>query len=324
VTKLFSILNQKLILLKVLSFVGIGNLVSPPLGGFAYNQYGILAVALLASSVLLVDLVMRSLLIEKRVTSQYYPDTATLIQETRRLSLDDAAVELQETLAEGQVEAPEQDGDHDLPFTEEQLGLIGSEITSREYFIEPPSNRLLRSIPLLSCFRNPSLLAALFLNATQAILLGAFDATLPLEGYDLYHFDPFTSSLFFLPIMLLRLAFGPVGGWAVDRFGSKVAAVSGYTFLIPTLLLFRLIGITPRNISLLLYCLLLALCGAGMAIVGTPGFVEGATVVKKYHDRNSALFGANAPFASLYGMNLMVFSFGMTLGPMMAGILRER
>lgn len=288
-----------------------------------YSESGVLAVALLATGVLLIDLVMRSLLIEKKVASQHYPVVVSSVEKAERPFID-AAIELQGEPAQTEEESSEHDFGEDLPFTKEELGLISNEDSSRDYLIEPTSNRLLRTVPLLSCFRTPSLMVALFLNATQAILLGAFDATLPLEANDLYQFESFTSGLLFMPMAVLRLACGPIGGWAVDRFGTKIVAVSGYTFLIPILILFRLVGSTPQITSIVLYCVLLALSGVGLAVVGTPGFVEAATLVKKYHDRNPALFGANGPFASLYGMNLMVFSFGMTVGPMMAGFLREK
>jgi len=47
-------------------------------------------------------------------------------------------------------------------------------------------------------------------------------------------------------------------------------------------------------------------------------------VVEKYHKSNKDLFGEGGPYAQLYAINSMVFSAGLTLGPLVAGALREK
>jgi MFS family permease len=154
-------------------------------------------------------------------------------------------------------------------------------------------------------------------------LVGAFEATIPLGANDLINFRLLHAGLFFVPLDCLRLATGPIGGWGVDRYGPKSIAVLGQSFLVPVLIVFRLVKAQPRAPQIVLYCILLASSGIGIALIGTPGFVEAGAAVKKYDKRNPGLFGDNGPFVSLYGMTLMAFGFGLTAGPILAGALRN-
>lgn len=46
-------------------------------------------------------------------------------------------------------------------------------------------------------------------------------------------------------------------------------------------------------------------------------------MVQRYDKANPGFFGANGPYAQLYGMNSMVFSAGLTLGPLLSGGLKD-
>ncbi|OCL07029.1 MFS general substrate transporter, partial [Glonium stellatum] len=196
------------------------------------------------------------------------------------------------------------------------------------YDLAPPKTALTRTLPILLCLRNPSLLTSLFLGLIQAMLLGAFDATVPLVANTRYNFDSLSAGLLFLPLGASDLLLGPLFGWAVDRYGTKPLAVLGYAYLVPVLTLLRLPlqhpapGQTGAQVAL--FAALLALNGVGFAIINAPALVEAGAVVERFWKRNPALFGERGPYAQLYGFNSMVWSGGLTLGPLVAGSLRER
>jgi hypothetical protein len=50
--------------------------------------------------------------------------------------------------------------------------------------------------------------------------------------------------------------------------------------------------------------------------------VEAGAVVEKYYKANPEFFGEEGPYAQLYGLQSMVFSAGLALGPEIAGQLR--
>ena len=73
---------------------------------------------------------------------------------------------------------------------------------------------------------------------------------------------------------------------------------------------------------MLLYGGCLAICGVGLAGIGAPSLVEAGAVVEKYYQANPEIFGEEGPYAQLYGLQSMVFSAGLSLGPEIAGQLR--
>lgn len=62
--------------------------------------------------------------------------------------------------------------------------------------------------------------------------------------------------------------------------------------------------------------------GIGQAVIGAPSVVEASTLVEKYNTANPGTFGENGPYAQLYGLSSMTFSLGLTLGPLISGLLK--
>jgi MFS family permease len=310
-----SYLQQVTNIVQVLSANDVGSLISPPLGGVVYRQIGRLGLMLVSILFLGVSLVMTLMMDEKQTSTRL-----ALVQKRRRrserqnFSLSIASSDSDEALpmitAEGTMD-------------ESSEKFHPQENNHQPYVFKPARNWLLRTVPILPCLRHPALIVAVGVCAVQAALLGAFDATIPLEAKRLFDFGATIAGLLFIPIGCARLAAGPLGGWAVDRYGPKRVAVICYSALVPVLLLFDLLNPQPRSAQIALYCVLLTLCGIGMGGVATAGFVEAGNIVEQYHESNPKHFGVDGPFALLYGLNLMVFSLGMTLGSFMTGDFRQ-
>lgn len=190
------------------------------------------------------------------------------------------------------------------------------------YMVPPNQPKWIKTLPILYCLKDPRLLTALLLALVQATLLSTFDATIPTEAQELFGFGSLKAGLLFICLSLPYVLLGPIAGWAVDRYGTKPAAVVGFGYLVPVLVLLRLAhrGGTSQIIE---YCALLALCGVGLAVIGSPSIVEASFVVQRYDKANPDFFGANGPYATLYAINSMVFSAGLTLGPLLSGSLRD-
>ncbi len=240
---------------------------------------------------------MRLLLIEKKTARQY--------------EFGNESVEVNHDNGE-EEEDGHQDGEGDP--------LLGKE--GEEYKVSPNQPKWIKRLPILYCLKDPRLLTALLLALVQATLLSTFDATIPTEAQELFEFDSLKAGLLFIALSLPYLLLGPIAGWTVDRYGTKPAAVVGFGYLVPVLVLLRLAhrGGTSR---IVVYCALLALCGVGLAVIGSPSIVEASTVVQNYHKANPDFFGANGPYATLYAINSMVFSAGLTFGPLLSGSLRD-
>ena len=270
-----------------------------------YDKVGIGGVAAVGYAVLVVDFLMRAVVIEKKVA--------------RRYGLEDSkpAEDDNEASNEQQIDGQEEESSN-----REEEPLLSGRGDPTSFKLSKDQPRIAKAITILPCLSDPRLLVALLVALVQATILGSFDATIPTVANELFGFNSLKTGLLFLPLGLLDFLLGPVFGWAVDRFGTKPISVFTYTALVPILVLLRLPHAGGMD-QILLYGGLLALCGIGLSGIGAPSIVEAGGVMQKYHKNNPEHFGEDGPYAQLYGMNSMVFNAGLTIGPELAGELKE-
>ena len=281
-----------------------------------YEKAGLGSVAGVAIGILAIDFIMRLLVIEKKIAARYIANNADLRKKyAKTQSVDHTDSEI------SHEQAHDQDVDEEAPLLPD--GDHSKEI-SDDFAIPQPQPKIIQKIPILYCLSSPSLILALVVALVQAALLAAFDSTIPTHAQDLYDYDSLESSLFFIPLGILNLIMGPLAGWAVDKYGTKPAAVVGYAYLIPVLALLRLPQAEPQPQQPIFFGALLALCGIGLATIGSPSIVEAGAVVEQFHKKNPGVFGENGPYAQLYGMNSMIFSLGLSVGPVLAGGLKDK
>ncbi|KXJ90616.1 membrane transporter [Microdochium bolleyi] len=291
----------------IFSFISVGELLAPVLGGVLFDKAGYKGVFGVASGILALDFIMRLLIIERKTAIKYDPSLDDGLSNPR----DFDAREEGEDAHEETALLPKSDDDDD----------------EESYRIKTEPGRLVRAFPLLYCFRNPRLLVALLLAFVQASFLGVFDATIPTEAKDLLGFSSLQAGMLFIALDIPYLILGPLAGWAVDKYGTKPAAVLGFAYLVPALILLRIPGDaahTTTNGGTLdndkqqhittLFAAMLSLNGVGLAIIGSPSIVEASAVVQRYDQANRGFFGANGPYAQLYGFNSLFFCSGLAVG----------
>lgn len=279
----------------------MGSLLAPLLGGVLYKKAGYAGVFGIGLAILAIDFIMRLLVIEKKVARRY------------DASDPDSVTDLNTTPSNDQHDQENGEGNG------EEEPLLGKK--KEEYKLSEDQSAIARKIPLLPCLKDPRLLTALLVAFIQATLLGSFDATIPTVAQELFNFDSLKAGILFIPLGAFDLVVGPIAGWAVDRYGTKPAAVLGYGYLAPVLILLRLPHAGGKD-QMILYGALLALSGMGLAIIGAPSIVEAGTIVQNYYEANPDFFGEEGPYAQLYGLNSMVFSAGLAVGPALAGELK--
>jgi MFS family permease len=285
----------------IFSFISVAGFFSPIVGGLLYDKTGYKGVFGIGIGLVAIDFILRVLMIERKAAARY-PDAnsqANGIQEdTERTPL--------------------------LP----NNPAAADRAVSNQYRLPKPTNRFTRNFPVLMLFRHTGLLTAIWIAFMQAALLGSFDATVPLVATQHFGLDCLKAGLLFLPLGGADFFLGIVFGWCVDRYGTKPVSILGFAWLVPALVLLRLptaANITDKLDSphlVALYASLLVLCGMGLAAINSPSIVESGDIVEKYYQANQDLFD-QAPYAQLYGINSMVFSAGLTVGPLLAGSLRE-
>jgi MFS family permease len=287
------------------SFIGAGNMAAPVIGGLVYEKAGVGAVFAIGFGLLAVDFIMRLLVIEKKFARRYEIEDHT--QDDSQENNDEEGAE-----RETEEEAAEEE---DSPFLQNA--------EAEKYKIPEDQPTIILKFPMLYCLFNSRILMSQVATLMQATLFAVFDATIPTEAHDLFFFDSLKIGLLFLPLALPYLVLSPIGGIVVDKFGVKPAATIGFAFLSVPLALLRL----PHQggtVEIAEFCVFVGLCGVGLAIVSAPSFVEASVVVELYHKHNPETFGEDGPYAQLYAINSIAQSLGLTLGPLVAGVLRVR
>jgi hypothetical protein len=278
---------------QIFSFIGFGSLIAPIVGGVVYKSAGFTGVFGIGIGVLVVDFIMRILVIEKKIAHRY------------DANIKDPFI--------ADDEAQDEDDSEEQP-------LLGP---GKEAFrIPEQQSKAVRKVPLLYCLKDGRVLSALLVALVQATLLASFDATVTTEAQSLFNFSSLEAGLLFIPLGVFDLIVGPLAGWAVDRYGTKPVATTSYFYLVPVLVSLRAVRPGGKD-QIILYNALLALCGIGIAAIGAPSIVEAGDVVNKYHKANPGFFGETGPYAQLYGLNSMIFSAGLTMGPFVSGGLRD-
>lgn len=297
----------------IFSFISVGAFAAPVVGGTVWKQAGQAGALGVSICVIVVDLLMRLLVIEKKVAKRYEDaDPKSTTNDEIQGNQDDR----------GTNGNDQENVEHD-----ESSPLLPSEDKEEDEFykLAPPEKQsvIFRHLPILLTFRSSSLLLAFVVGLIQAFLLSAFDSTLPTHAQEYYGFDSLKSGLLFLPLGVFDLILGPIAGWATDKYGTKIMAVAGYLWLVPALILLRIPQPEPFGKNLAIYCVILGLNGAGLATIGAPSLVEAGAVIDKFYKANPENF-PNSPYAQLYGFNSMIFSAGLALGPLVAGGLKDK
>jgi len=291
----------------IFSFISVGELMAPVLGGVVYKKAGSAAVFGMGFGLIAIDFIMRLALIEKKMAAKWILDAVT------------------QTSASTLAHNDEEEASEDSPFLAFENG---DGYTNFHYDLEQwkiPKNQptLIRKFPIIYAFSNSGMLTAQAVGFVQAMLLAVFDATIPTEAQDLFGFDSLKAGFLFVPLVLPYLILGPVFGRLTDMYGPKAGATLGLSYIMIPLILLRIPheGGAPEIAK---FCVFLAMCGLGLATVSSPSVVESSNVMEKYHLANPDLFGEKGPYAQLYAVGSMVFSAGLTVGPMVAGSLRTQ
>jgi MFS family permease len=151
------------------SAMSMGLILGPVLGGVLYDKRGYYAAFALAFALIVFDLVLRVILVEKKIAVRYENIGPSSDEENSQ------SIKLHPVQPLPQPEANE----------------VAQRVPSPVLSV-----RKSRIPPVIRILRYPRLLVALFLSFVQATILSAFDATLPLYLNALFGFTALESGIF--------------------------------------------------------------------------------------------------------------------------------
>ncbi|PPJ58138.1 hypothetical protein CBER1_02566 [Cercospora berteroae] len=300
-------------------------LLAPLLGGVVFAEAGYYAVYAMAFGLIVVDLVLRLAMIERKVAKQWLPDLD--VPETLEKTESNQVNGTQE----GQSYAEAVDG-------LEKQSVARADLRPPSVMQRQPSNAAEAAIPLnapsaiqsivaklppmVFLFGSRRILAALFATTMQSSLLTSFDAILPLFVKNAFQWDSIGAGLVFLPVVLASFL-GPVVGTLADKYGPRWLATAGFILSCPFLILLRLVDENSINHKVML-CAFLAFIGIGLTLALVPLMAEMSYAVDaKAKRRPTGFFGKNGAYAQAYGLFNMAWAAGSMIGPLLAGLVVE-
>lgn len=237
--------------------MSVATLVAPMVGGIVYDKVGYFPVYYVAFGMILLDIALRFILVEKKVAHRWQM----------------AAVNVAPTPHAGAEENKSS-----------SVIATSSPTSPPQPPHEPPASGE-GSWPLRKMLRSPRLLASLFATVVVALLLTAWDATLPLHVSGLFGWSSLGAGLIFLPVLMPSF-FSPVIGIWTDRQGARMPVVFGFLIVIPFVVCLRFVdgpegsgrGHTGKVVLL---CVLLAGVGFGLSMAMVPLIAEIVYVLEK-------------------------------------------
>lgn len=312
--------------------MSLGILVAPLLGGVVYDRAGYNAVFGMAYGLVGLDIILRLLLVEKKVTMRWCPDAAG-----RQRPTDEEVTESQDNGEEAKnptVQARrEKISSPTVPASDLEKEAVTAASPSLHATAEnPPPTTAKRRLrhrlpPVLSLLYSRRLLAALFGSIIQAAILTSFDSVLTIHAASTFHWTSTGAALLFLCVVIPSFL-APLFGALSDRHGGRLPAALGFLLAVPPLVSLRFVTENTLGDKVLL-CALLALTGLTLTLTFPPFMAEISAVVaakeRKMVAKGEPGYGEGGAYAQAYALFNAAFAAGCMIGPLLAGfVVQER
>ncbi|KAG0155851.1 hypothetical protein PDIDSM_3024 [Penicillium digitatum] len=263
----------------------LGFMSGPLLGGLIYKVGGFYAVFGMAFGIVALDFFLRLAVVEKRIAERW-------------LCLTDGEQPTQEN---GYI--PEQPPYGALE-TRTSCGQTVTEISTSP-------------LALGKLLKQPRILLSLWAVIIGALVVSAFDATLPVFVENHFHWNVLGAGLIFLPGAAAAI-FQPCFGFLSDRFGTKVITFASFAILAPSLICLRFVEEnSPSHIGLL--CVILGIVGMCIDLSEPALIVEMQRVLDDMESADPGVFGGRGAVAQAFSLENMAHFGGLALGPMVGG-----
>ncbi|CAK7271806.1 hypothetical protein SEPCBS57363_004811 [Sporothrix epigloea] len=269
-----------------------GLLLAPLIGGAVYAGAGYYAVYYVAFGLIVLDISMRLLLIEKKVALRWIkaggdespPSTQPAPTASSEI-IPDTAVQFDQTAT--------------LP-------------------PNPPESSTFQRVCML--LRSRRLIFALLGCTIDAGVMTAFDTVLPLFVQETFNWASTAAGLIFFSLFIPPLVLSPPVGILADRFGAKWLSLAGFVALVPLLACLRFIDHNSIEQKVVLG-VLLSLLGVALTFSNVPLMAEISFTIEAEEERNPGVWGSKGVYGVGYGLFNTAFALGSAGGSLLAGFI---
>lgn len=282
--------------------MSVAVLVAPLLGGVVYARGGYYPVYYMAFALIILDIVLRVALVEKKVAKKWIAEDESKVEET--------------STPPPSVSDSEKEKEANPKTSESPIPLPIARLPSTNPPFSPKSSSL---PPILTLLSSRRLLSTLYCTLVQSSLLTAWDAIIPLRVSHLFGWHSLGAGLIFLPLVLPSFLAPFIGAYA-DRHGPRLPTFLGFLLATPFLVLLLLVS-HPGIRQIVLMCALLGLLGFALTMVMTPLMAEITYEVAAQEKAQPGKFGPKGAYAQAYGLFNTAFAGGMLVGPLWGGFV---
>jgi len=175
---------------------------------------------------------------------------------------------------------------------------------------------------MVTLMKSKRLMCALWATFATTTLITQFDSVLPLFVRDTFGWSSTAAGLVFLPLVVPAL-FSPMVGSAIDRFGTRLFAVTGFVAIGCFEVLLRLVTRNTFGQKVLL-CFLLTMIGIAFNLCTPPLMIEIIYVVEHKEQHDPGLFGSKSAYAQAYGLFNFACAAGFLVGPIWGGFVQDK
>ena len=265
-------------------------LLAPLLGGIVYKAAGYYAVYYMAFALIVLDIVLRLTLIEKKIARKWLRDSVIASdllagQDTGFVPASPTSPQqgpdpfsIDDKLEACLPTSPTATFGTNSSLPSSPIGPTGR-ISIRRPTRTTPSHRPPPSkLPaVLTLLRSRRLVVALWgCTATSSLML-AFDSVIALFVKETFNWNSIGAGLVFLTVSIPNFI-APLVGWASDNYGPRWLAVGGLLTSVPSWVLLRLVDHNSLR-QKVLFCALLTLIGVSLTLAFTPLMSEMTYVV---------------------------------------------
>lgn len=277
-------------------------LLGPAIGGLLYEYGGYFQVFLPAYGLLVVEVILRLLIMEKK--------------KPLRPHLHEPAVFRENSVHDGLAGNVEQGLGKPDRNSLEQAQLEESE----EQRLLPKASPNRPQQALLILLASPRFLVAMIGTFIVNGIACGFDGVLVPYISDSFGLKATHAAALFLALAL-PMFLAPIPGALTDQYGAKLPTAAGFVLAIPSLTFLRLV--TPgTDMPFVKLLILLGLAGTSFAFTGPPLRVEAARTVAAIERDRPGVFGPNGGYLQAFGLINAGMAAGSMLGPLYAGYMR--
>ncbi|TEY82600.1 hypothetical protein BOTCAL_0028g00210 [Botryotinia calthae] len=303
-----------------LSCSSVGLIISPLLGGIVYDKAGYMAVFGMAAGLIVIDIILRMFMIEKRTAEKYHGKSvkATTVEGNGTSVIEHEAhsntSENTDSWEHSTNTANSTPPGFGIPNYDESSALLPNGKQNGKH-----DSKGWSLPPIITLLGSPRVVAAIYGIFVNVSILATFDSVLALFVKETFHWSSLAAGLIFLCIAIPGLG-GPFVGALSDRLGPRWIAVAGCTLTAVPLMLLRLVDNDTDEQKVLL-CVLLFICGCTLILIVAPVAADLSLVVGEIEIANPGKFGTGGAYAQAYALFNCSMAAATIFGPVFAGAL---